>query len=115
MYSDIPALGVHEAVYAHQVRTHDKPGAYSTLKIIPILGMGHETASTKEALEYITKHGTPEEREEAYRILYPSYGGSWGAGLGSLVSFGSAWTRIVGSALGHAANGIRTMIREDAS
>jgi len=63
------------------VRTHDKPGAYATLKIIPILGMWHETTSTKEALEYFSEHGTLEEREEAYRILYPSYGGSWRAGL----------------------------------
>ena len=100
---------------AHQVRTHDAPGAYATLKIIPILGMWHETTSTKEALEYFSEHGTLEEREEAYRILYPSYGGSWAAGLGSLVPFGSAWTRIVGSAFGHAANGVRTMMREDAS
>ncbi|MCA9061747.1 MAG: hypothetical protein KDA96_01730 [Planctomycetaceae bacterium] len=113
MYSDIPALGVHEAVYARQVREHDKSGAYATLKVVPILGMWHETRSTTEALEYISAHGTKEEREEAYRILYPSYGGSWGAGLGSFVPFGAVWTRLVGSALGHAANGVRVSVPED--
>jgi len=109
LYSDIPALGINEAVYARQVRDHSKPGAYATIKVVPVLGMWHETKSTQEALQYISETGTPEEREEAYRILYPSYGGNWGAGLGSIVPFGSAYMRIVGSIFGHAANGVRTI------
>ena len=109
LYSDIPSLGINEAVYARQVRDHKMPGAYATIKVVPVLGMWHETKSTKEALEYISNTGTAEQREEAYRILYPSYGGNWGAGLGSVVPFGSAYMRMVGAIFGHAANGVRTI------
>lgn len=109
LYSDIPSLGINEAVYARQVRDHKNPGGYATIKVIPIVGMWHETRSTTEALEYIARNGTAEDREEAYRILYPSYGGNWGAGLGSVIPFGSVWTRIAGSLLGHLANGVRSV------
>ena len=61
---------------ARQVRDHKTPGAYATVKVVPVLGMCHETKSTKEALEYISKTGTAEEREEAYRILYPHFNGT---------------------------------------
>jgi hypothetical protein len=110
LYSDIPALGINEAVYARQVRDHENPGVYATIKVVPVLGMWHETKSTQKALQYISETGTAKEREEAYRILYPSYGGNWGAGLGSIVPFGSAYMRIVGSIFGHAANGVRTFV-----
>ncbi len=110
LYSDIPSLGINEAVYARQVRDHKTPGAYATIKVVPVLGMWHETKSTQEALEYISKTGTAEEREEAYRILYPSYGGNWGAGLGSVIPFGSAYMRMVGAIFGHAANGVRSVV-----
>jgi len=107
VYSDIPALAINEAAYARDVQERKNPGAYATSQIFPLVNMWHETAATQETLRYVSKVGTEAEREEAYRILYPSYGGNWGAGIGSFVPFGNAYARLAGAFVGHAANRLR--------
>mgnify|MGYP007046945832 CR=1 FL=1 len=71
--------------------------------------MWHETLATREALQFTLAHGTAVEQEEAYRILYPSYGGKWGGGVTSFIPFGHAYGRLAGAAVGHTANGVRKL------
>ena len=107
VYSDIPSLAIARAAYAKDVHSRTYPGTYASVQMLPIVGMWHETIATKDALEYIRSHGTPAEREEAYRILYPSYGGTWGAGVASFLPFGAVYARVAGAAVGHLANSVR--------
>lgn len=113
LYSDIPSLGLVEAAYAKDVSQRRYPGAYATAQLIPIVGMWHETIATREVLRQVSAQGTDIEREEAYRVLYPSYGGNWGAGVGSFIPFGNAYGRLGGAVLGHAANGVRKLVPAD--
>ena len=113
LYSDIPSLAVAKAAYAEDVDSREWPGTYATTQILPLANMWHETIATREALSYIRATGTESEVEEAYRVLYPSYGGSWGAGVGSFIPFGNAYARLAGSAVGHVANGIRQVAASD--
>jgi hypothetical protein len=107
MYSDIPPLALAEAAYAKDVQQRQHPGGYATGQILPILNMWHHTIATQEVLRHLDSHGTDDERAEAYRILYPSYGGNWGASIGSFLPFGHAFSRLAGAMVGHAANGLR--------
>jgi hypothetical protein len=107
LYSDIPSLALTEAAYAKDVHQRQNPGFYATTQMFPLAGMWHKTIATKEVLSYVENNGTDQEREETYRILYPSYGGNWGAGIGSFIPFGHAYARLVGAAVGHTVNGVR--------
>jgi hypothetical protein len=75
--------------------------------------MWHETITTREVLRYFEINGTAEEREETYRILYPSHGGNRGASLGSSIPFGNTYARLAGAIARHAANGLRKVPRHD--
>jgi len=109
LYSDIPALGLAKAAYARDVHQRRFPGAYASVQIVPIVGMWHETLATREALRYVSHTGDSDAEEEAYRVLYPSYGSKWGAGVGSFLPFGNAYGQLGGALVGHVANGVRSV------
>ena len=109
LYSDIPAIAISDGAYAKDVHERDKPGTYAAVQEIPIVGMWHETLANRKAIEHVKSHGNQGQQEEAYRILYPDYGGSWGGQLVSFLPYGSVYGRLVGAAAGHVANGFRTL------
>jgi len=109
IYSDIPAIALSEGAYAKDVRKRKYPGSYSAVQEVPIVGMWHETIANREVLEYEKSHGTKEQQEETYRILYPDYGGTWGGQMASFLPYGNVFGRLAGAAVGHAANGVRTV------
>jgi len=113
VYSDIAPLSMAEAAYAKDVQSREYPGPYAVGQELPVLGIWHETIATREVLKDVEQRGTDEDREEAYRILYPSYGGTWGTSLASFVPYGHVFGRLAGSAVGHAANGVRRQIAPD--
>ncbi len=113
LYSDLAPLALSEAAYAKDVRERDYPGGYSAVQELPIVGMWHETLASSDVLEYVESRGTEEEREETYRILYPDYGGSWGGQVASFLPWGSVFGRLAGAAVGHAANGVRSVMGSD--
>lgn len=107
VYSDIPALALSDGAYAKDVRSQKRPGTYAAVQEIPIVGMWHETIANREVLDYEKSHGTEEQQEETYRVLYPDYGGTWGGQIASFVPYGNVFGRLVGAAAGHVANGVR--------
>lgn len=109
LYSDIPAIALSEGAYAKDVREREHPGTYSAVQEVPVVGMWHETIAKRDVEEYVKSHGTQEQREETYRILYPDYGGSWGGQVASFLPYGNVFGRLAGAAVGHAANGIRSI------
>ncbi len=107
IYSDLPPLVMSRVAYAKDVRSRVHPGLYATTQELPIVGMVHQAIANEDVLSYSSQYATPQEQSEAHRILYPDYGGSWGAQLGAFLPFGSGIGRLIGAAAGHAANGAR--------
>lgn len=113
LYSDLAPLALSEAAYAKDVRERNYPGSYAAVQELPIVGMWHETVASRDVLEFVESRGTEDDREETYRILYPDYGGSWGGQAASFLPWGSVFGRLAGAAVGHAANGVRSVVGSD--
>lgn len=109
VYSDLAPLSMAEAAYARDVRGRTNPGPYAVSQELPILGQWHETIATRDVLKYIEHQGDEADRNEAYRILYPSYGGTWGTSIASFVPYGHVFGRLAGAAAGHAVNNVRSL------
>jgi hypothetical protein len=45
----------------------------------------HEAVASRDALRYIDATGSPEDQEEAYRLLYPAYGTYVGGAVGDIL------------------------------
>ena len=101
LYSDIPSIAIAKAAYAKDVHARQLPGTYAAIQDAPIFGLWHETLANQEAIEYLKVHGTAEQKLEAERILYPDYGGAWGAQVFSFLPYGNVYGRAVGALAGH--------------
>ena len=81
LYSDIPAIALHEGGHAKDFTRRKYAGTYAlAYNFIPTY---HEAIATNDALAYTHVHGDMADVEEANRILYPAYGTYVGSTLGS--------------------------------
>ena len=104
LYSDVPAIALHEAAYAKDVHQRRLPGTYAAVQYLPLVGMWYRTNATCEVLDYFDEHdGTVADRQEADRILFPMYGGALGGQIGSFVPlpFMDLALNLTGTAVGH--------------
>ena len=106
IYSDNPILGISQATYAEDIRSRVNPGAYAAIKDIPLAGLGHETTSTKLAIQWYEQK-SPENFQDAQDILFPKYGASVGGQLASFFPYGEVVGRLVGGGLGRVANELK--------
>ena len=110
LYSDHPAIALHEAAHAKDFASQEDKGFYAAARLLPIVPLIQESKATSDALGYLIDKEVPDEQREAYEILYPAYGTYiFGAGL-----FGAAYDYVpidngikliangVGILLGHA-------------
>lgn len=74
VYSDHPAIALHEGGHAKDIRSRELPGTYSAAYMLPFVALWHEEKATSDVLSYLSAEGRPVEMREAYRILYPAYG-----------------------------------------
>jgi len=74
LYSDHPAIALHEAGHAKDFAGEDDKGLYSALGLLPIVPLIQESRATSDALGYVIDKGMVKEEEEAYKILYPAFG-----------------------------------------
>lgn len=74
LYSDHPAIALHEAGHAKDIRSRELPGTYAAAYALPFVALWHEQKATSDVLSYLHAEDRPEEMREAYRILYPAYG-----------------------------------------
>ena len=104
LYSDVPAIAVHEAAYSRDIHRRRYPGTYAVVQHLPLVGMWYRTNATQDALRYIKRRGgTPAELQEADNLLLPMYGRAAGGQLGMFIPIpflGSALDA-VGAAVGH--------------
>lgn len=74
IYSDIPAVALHEAAHAKDSNSRRNKGLYAALYIIPGVPLYHEAVATNDALSYIRDNCALQDEKDAYRILHPAYG-----------------------------------------
>jgi hypothetical protein len=73
LYSDHPAIAIHEAAHAKDFALKRKKGTYSALGVLPLVSLYHEARATRDALGYLKTYGTPKDEKRAYRVLYPAF------------------------------------------
>ncbi|MCC6511212.1 MAG: hypothetical protein IT423_19075 [Pirellulaceae bacterium] len=83
LYSDVPAIGLHEAAHAKDFARRQYKGTYAAAYVLPFVPLVHESIATGDALAYSEMNATPAEHREAYNVLYPAYGTYVGSALGS--------------------------------
>ncbi|MFK8114356.1 MAG: hypothetical protein AB8B91_19295 [Rubripirellula sp.] len=80
LYSDIPAIALHEAAHAKDFTRRNYQGTYAAAYLFaPIY---HETIATEDVFAYLEEQQDTERIAEANRILYPAYGTYVGNAIG---------------------------------
>jgi hypothetical protein len=85
LYSDVPAIALHEAAHAKDFATRKYKGTYAAIYLLPVAPLVYEARATDDALAYAETHATVNEQREAYRVLYPAYGTYVGSAAGTLL------------------------------
>ena len=85
LYSDVPAIGLHEAGHAKDWARRKYKGTYAAVYLLPGAPLWHEAVASRDALAYVKANGSREQQEEAYRLLYPAYGTYVGSAIGDFV------------------------------
>lgn len=103
LYSDHPAIGLHEAGHAKDFAGQEDKGFYAAMRLLPIVPLIQESNATSDALGYLIDKKAVEEEKSAYEVLYPAYGTYvFGAGL-----FGAAYEYVpIDEGVKLAANGV---------
>jgi len=97
LFSDHPAIALHEAGHAHDFASRRYKGTYAAMRLIPFVDLYQEYQATKEAIHYLKDvHDRPTEIS-AYKILYPAYGTYAGSYIFAPIG------TIGGALIGHAA------------
>lgn len=74
IYSDVPAIAVHEGGHAKDFAQQLYKGTYAFVYILPFVALHHEKMATDDALGYLQTFENLELQKEGYRLLYPAYG-----------------------------------------
>lgn len=85
LYSDIPAVALHEAGHAKDFARRKWKGTYAAAYGLPIVPLYHESVASRDVVAYLESYGSPQEQAEAYRILYPAYGTYVGSAAGTVL------------------------------
>ena len=138
LYSDVPAIALHEGGHARDFSRRDWPGLYAVAFGLPITELYPEAIATGEALAWlegerrVAAGRSDDERDgaaaageaplaEARRILYPAYGTYVGGAAGQFVGLSVglpvyAGAVVAGHATGRAVNRAEALgAREDPS
>jgi hypothetical protein len=107
IFSDVPAIGLHESGHAKDWARRKYKGTYAALYMLPAAPLWHEAVATRDALAYIEATGSPDDQKEACRILYPAYGTYVGGAYGQLLP-GAGLVPYAGAVIsGHVSGRIR--------
>jgi len=112
--SESPALLLHEAAFAKNVRGRPLPGVYAVSSHLPFLAVWHEIDATRELVGYARADEDWDLEAESYREIYPRVGSQ---AVGGVVTFVPVWwggplLGIAGSAVGSMAGKTTLASRE---
>lgn len=102
LYSDVPAIALHEAAHAKDVAGRKYKGTYAVAYFIPFFSLHVEALASNDAISYLHADGTVAEQREGYNILYPAYGTYVGANAALFLN--SPWNLLapaIGAIPGH--------------
>ena len=85
LYSDIPAIALHEGGHAKDFARRKWKGTYAASYLLPAVPLYHESIASADVFAYLESSGTVDQRREALRILYPAYGTYVGSAVGTFV------------------------------
>ncbi|TWU24380.1 hypothetical protein Pla52o_23070 [Novipirellula galeiformis] len=83
LYSDIPAVALHEAAHAKDFTRRTYQGSYAAAYLF--VPLWHETLASQDVFAYLEERQDVPAIIEANRILYPAYGTYVGGALGNFV------------------------------
>lgn len=108
LYSDHPAVALHEAGHAKDFGQHEWKGTYGVAYSIPIYGLVHEARATNDALSYLEAEEKFDLQANAYKVLYPAYGSHVGGQIGNFVTGPASWAVMAGCVIpGHIAGRLK--------
>jgi hypothetical protein len=81
IYSDHPGIAIHEGGHAKDFAQKHHPGLYGFIYAFPFVALRHEAVASSDALSYLREHGTAEDEQAAYKVLYPAYTTYIGGGV----------------------------------
>lgn len=73
LYSDNPAVFLHEAGHAKDFAKRKYKGSHGAAYLLPFVALYYEAKASSDALGYYQDKGHTEGMKEAYEILYPAY------------------------------------------
>jgi hypothetical protein len=82
LYSDVPAIALHEGGHAKDFTRRLFPGTYALVTALPFGSLWPEAIATGDAIAYAGQQGDAELERETYRILFPAYGTYVGGSIG---------------------------------
>lgn len=83
LYSDIPAIALHELSHAKDFSRRQYQGTYALA--YTVMPTWHETIASRDSFAYLYDRKDRDGIVEANRVLYPAYGTYVGAALGAFV------------------------------
>lgn len=86
VYSDVPAVGLHEGGHAKDFAGRTFKGTYAFTYVVPGLTLYAEARASNEAVSYLYAHGSADQEKEAYKILCPAMGTYVGGMFGGVIS-----------------------------
>ncbi len=108
LYSDHPAIALHEAGHLNHTAHTKYKGTYATgYMFIPGVNLYEEWQATKEALRYFKQLPDHADELNAYKILYPAYGSYVGNYIFRPIG------PLVGILVGHVAGRAKAHLREN--
>jgi hypothetical protein len=91
LYSDHPAIALHEAGHAKDFAGSGWKGAYAALRILPVVPLYQEARATGDAIGYERERGNAEGEKGTYRVLYPAYGTYIGGEAVNWIPIDATW------------------------
>lgn len=111
LYSDVPAVAVHEAGHAKDFAQRTWKGTYAAAYLLPGVPLYHEALATNDALGYLLTEADEQTQKDAYEILYPAYGTYVGSALGGVFNgYGTYLACVLG---GHALGRMKSRQLQD--
>ena len=100
LYSDHPAIALHEAGHAVDFSNQRRKGTYALARVLPFVDLAQEHEATTIAIDYFMETGDHANEFRAYKILYPAYGTYVGGYLPGPYGIGSAVAVLLGHVMG---------------
>lgn len=74
IYSDIPAVALHEGGHAKDFASSTYKGTYAFFTALPLVPLYSEAVATSDTVSYLRSEQDLQGEKGAYNILYPAYG-----------------------------------------